>query len=59
MTLVTTAIATVLCVDMTLVTKMEKSPIVVVTAKDYASAITTITTVRSTVRVVFHMTKMH
>ena len=59
MTLVTAAVATMLRKDMPLEFQMQQRPVVMVTPQDDTATLAAITTVRTTVRVILHMTEMH
>ena len=59
MTLVATTITSVFGKDMALVLQVEQGPVVMVAAQDNAAALTTISTVGTTVGVVLDMTQVH
>ena len=59
MTLITTAITSMLSIDMTLKLQMQQRPIIVVTTQVNTSTLTTIATIWSAIRVILHMTKVH
>ena len=59
MTLVTTAITTMLRKDMALIAQVKQRPVVMVTAQDDASPLATVATVRTSVWIILHMTEMH
>jgi hypothetical protein len=44
--------------DMTLIAQMQQRPVVMVTTKNDAATLTTVTAIRTAIRVIFHMTEM-
>ena len=59
MTLVFATVATVLGEDMSLVLQVQQSPIVMVATQENAATLTTVTTIRTAVGIVFHMFQVH
>ena len=59
MTLVTTTITTVLSEDMTFVFQVQSRPVVMITTQDDTTALTAVSAVGTTIRVVLHMLQVH
>ena len=59
MAFVLASVTAMLCLDVTLVSQVEQRPVVMVSAKDDTTTFTAVTTVRSTIRVIFDVTQMH
>ena len=59
MTLVLTAIATMLCKDMALILQVQQGPVVMVATQDDAATLATVTTVRTAIGVILDMAKVH
>ena len=57
--LVVPAVTAVLSIDMLLITQVQKSPVVMVSAQDNRPALAAISTVRPAVRVIFDMLQVH
>jgi hypothetical protein len=55
MTFIASAVSAVLCEEVALVFQMQQSPVVMVATQYDASSVSSVTTVRSAVRVVFYM----
>ena len=59
MTLVASAVASMFSKHVALIFQVQQGPIVMIATKDNASAATAVTTIRTSIRIVFHMPKVH